>query len=129
MLQELRNKYSLHDDREHANATGSSNYAIIQPSSQIPTAKSLFENNRVAAELRRDTRLRQRRAKTVSIFRKVDFTWPFKDDISDRAKVMEYIQTLESCNDALLEVSRIPKRLMSEMVPEILIGADDSNLG
>ncbi|KAM0540336.1 hypothetical protein ACHAPJ_013618 [Fusarium lateritium] len=100
MLQTLREKYSLHDNFDHADA---SDPASLETSREIPTANSLFKNDRIGADIDRDAKLRQRRAKTVSFFRKVNFTWSFKDDTSDRAKAMEHVQTLKSCNDALLE--------------------------
>ncbi|KAJ4253867.1 hypothetical protein NW762_010264 [Fusarium torreyae] len=100
MLQALREKYSLHDKIDHADASDS---ATLETSQEIPSATSLFKNDRIGANIDRDAKLRQRRAKTVSFFRKVNFAWSFKDDMSDRAKVMEHVQTLKSCNDALLE--------------------------
>ncbi|EKJ72036.1 hypothetical protein FPSE_07778 [Fusarium pseudograminearum CS3096] len=114
MLQELRDKYSLHNDASCVVSTVSPNSAAMKTSSEIPTAAPLFQNNQVAAGLKRNTKLHQHRAKTVSFFRKVNFTWSFKDDISDRTKVMEHVQTLKSCNDALLECLPITQQNTAE---------------
>ncbi|KAH6964830.1 hypothetical protein EDB82DRAFT_285736 [Fusarium venenatum] len=103
MLQELREKYSLHNNVRNAGDTETLKSAAIQDSREIPTAAPLFRNDQVAEGIKNNKKLHQHRAKTVSFFRKVNFTWSFKDDISDRTKVMEHISTLKSCNDALLE--------------------------
>ncbi|XEV04874.1 hypothetical protein FSHL1_010161 [Fusarium sambucinum] len=116
MLQELREKYSLHNDVSHATNTETLKSAAIQDSHEIPTAAPLFRNNQVAEGIKRNTKLHQHRAKTVSFFRKVNFSWSFKDDISDRTKVMEHVQTLKSCNDALLECLPITQQSTADRV-------------
>ncbi|KAM6523070.1 hypothetical protein FSOLCH5_003690 [Fusarium solani] len=110
MLQKLREKYSLHDDIGHVNAAGLSNSLAVQTNHEIPAADPLFQNNQIAAELSKDVNLRQRRARTIGFFRRVNFTWSFKDDTNDRDKVMTHIQTLKSCNDALRECLSPPQR-------------------
>ncbi|KAF9767616.1 hypothetical protein IL306_015198 [Fusarium sp. DS 682] len=110
MLQKLRDKYSLHDDIGHVNAPGLPNTLTVQTNREIPAADPLFQNNQVAAELSKDVNLRQHRARTISFFRRVNFTWSFKDDTNDRDKVMTHIQTLKSCNDALRECLPPPQR-------------------
>lgn len=69
----------------------------------LPGSVPLFQNTRVATEVAKAMSLRQRRAKTISFFRKVTFTWSLKDDTNDRDRVMAHIQTLKSCKDALRE--------------------------
>lgn len=110
MLQKLREKYSLHDDIDHVNAAELTNSSTVRTNIEIPAADLLFQNSQVAAELSKDVNLRQRRAKAVSFFRRVNFTWSFKDDTNDRDRVMTHIQTLKACNDALRECLRPPER-------------------
>ncbi|CAF3473358.1 unnamed protein product [Fusarium graminearum] len=116
LLQKLRKKYSLHSDDNRAVSTEKSNPTAMHISSEIRTATSLFQNNKVSAGIERNAKLHQHRTKTVSFFRKVNFTWSFKDDISDRTKVMEHVQTLKSCNDALLECLPITQQNTAERI-------------
>ncbi|KAM0364625.1 hypothetical protein ACHAPK_010377 [Fusarium culmorum] len=114
LLQKLREKYSLHSDDNRTVSTEKSNPTAMHISSEIRTATSLFQNNKVSAGIERNAKLHQHRTKTVSFFRKVNFTWSLKDDISDRTKVMEHVQTLKSCNDALLECLPITQQNTAE---------------
>ncbi|KAE8446531.1 hypothetical protein EG329_011863 [Mollisiaceae sp. DMI_Dod_QoI] len=101
-LQELRKKYALHDD-DDANIVDASKQLKVGPNTEIPAAVPLFQNRQVAEALSKDANIRQRRAKVVSFFRKVNFTWSFKDDTNDRDRIMAHIQTLKDFNDALRE--------------------------
>ncbi|KAH8699369.1 hypothetical protein GQ44DRAFT_733237 [Phaeosphaeriaceae sp. PMI808] len=110
-LQKLREKYSLQADRSNVDAP----HHLPDPpgfelraNSHLPASIPLFQNTRVASEVAKDTGLRQRRALTISFFRKVTFTWSLKDDTNDRDRVMAHIQTLKTCNDALREF--LPKQ-------------------
>ncbi|GAB1315472.1 hypothetical protein MFIFM68171_05682 [Madurella fahalii] len=110
ILQKLREKYALHDEIGPVDRLGALNSLTLRTNSEIPAANPLFLNSKVAAEVSKDINLRQRRARTVSFFRRVNFTWSLRDNTNDRDKVMAHIQTLKSCNDALRECLPPPQR-------------------
>ncbi|KAL6407536.1 hypothetical protein AUP68_08555 [Ilyonectria robusta] len=101
-LGKLRERYALRDDvvTERVQA---SKPVKIGANNEIPTAKPLFQNRQIAEALSKDARVRQRRTRVVSFFRRVNFTWSFNDDTNDRDSIMAHIQTLKDCNDALRE--------------------------
>lgn len=104
-LQKLREKYSLQGDMGSADPHNLPNPlgSELRANSDLPASIPLFQNTRVASEVSKDMGLRQRRALTISFFRKMTFTWSLKDDTNDRDRVMAHIQTLKTCNDALRE--------------------------
>lgn len=103
-LQELRDKYSLRDDvAQDKTNIASTDTPSLPTNAEIPGAGPLFQNSQVAAWLAKDQITRRRRVKTISLFRKVNFTWTFNDDMNDRDQVMSLLQTLKSCNDTLRE--------------------------
>jgi len=120
MLQKLREKYSLHDDVDHVKAAHPKSL-VVRTNTEIPSVDPLFQNSQVVAELSRDVNLRQRRARTTSFFRKVNFTWSLKDDTNDRDRVMIHIQTLKSCNDALRECLSPPQRQSTDKLVNMKI--------
>jgi len=107
-IKKLRDKYSLKHD-ESRDILGTSDLGPdskdlgLEITSEIPGSVPLFQNSRIATDIAADASLRQRRAKTMSFFRKVTFSWSLKDDSSDHSRVMAHIQTLNSCNNALRE--------------------------
>ncbi|KAG7286779.1 hypothetical protein NEMBOFW57_009095 [Staphylotrichum longicolle] len=102
-IQKMREKYSLQNDADDVESTSPSelNRKAVD---NIPSGVLLFQNTRVAAEITREMGIRQRRAKTMSFFRKVTFTWSLKDDASDHNRLIGHVQTLKACNDALREL-------------------------
>jgi hypothetical protein len=101
-LQELREKYALHDG-DDTNVVEASKPLKVGPNTEISAAVPLFQNRQIAEALSKDANIRQRRARVVSFFRRVNFTWSFKDDTNDRNRIMAHIQMLKDFNDALRE--------------------------
>ncbi|KAH6955723.1 hypothetical protein BKA56DRAFT_503555 [Ilyonectria sp. MPI-CAGE-AT-0026] len=106
-IKKLRDKYSLKqadsgDNIRTSDLTDSTNLGL-EVTTEIPGSVPLFHNTRVATAIVTDTNLRERRAKTMSFFRKVSFSWSLKDDSSDHNKITVHIQTLNSCNNTLRE--------------------------
>ncbi|RYP28166.1 hypothetical protein DL767_007314 [Monosporascus sp. MG133] len=101
-LQKLREKYALHDGDDDRGIDASIP-GKVWVNNEIPAAEPLFQNRQIAKALSKDASMRQSRTKAVSFYRRVNFTWSFKDDTNDRDIVMSHIQTLKDCNDALRE--------------------------
>jgi hypothetical protein len=101
-LQKLREKYALHDG-DDTNVIEASKPLKVGSNMEIPAAVPLFQNRQVAEALSKDANIRQRRARVVSFFHKVNFTWSFKDDTNDRDRILSHIQILKDFNDALRE--------------------------
>jgi hypothetical protein len=104
-LEKLRSKYSIGPSSENQSSIGITKYpsAISPAEASAPGAQPLFRNSRIATALAHDVISRQRRAKMVSFFRKVNFSWSLSDDTSDKDKLLAHVQTLKYCNDALRE--------------------------
>jgi hypothetical protein len=101
-LEKFRSKYSL-GAGDLVDAGHAPDVAPPVTTSAVPGVQPLFQNLRIANAVSKDLRSRQRRAKVVSFFRKVNFAWSLFEDTSDKEKIIAHVQTLKYCNDTLRE--------------------------
>jgi hypothetical protein len=74
---------------------------LQQTTSGISAVDPLFQAGPVSHSITAQSLIRQQRAKAVSFYRKVSFSWSLTEDTSDKDKIAGLLQTLKSCNEAL----------------------------
>ncbi|KLU90410.1 hypothetical protein MAPG_10264 [Magnaporthiopsis poae ATCC 64411] len=102
-LNKLRGKYGLDLTSSGPSPSPAAASVVASPpaSTGVPNLDSLFSSSRVSAALSRNAAVRQERSRSVSFFRKVNFSWSISDDLSDRVKIEETLKTLRDLNDRL----------------------------
>ncbi|KAL8304169.1 hypothetical protein RB597_004552 [Gaeumannomyces tritici] len=103
-LNKLRGRYALDLTSPGPSPPPAGASAAVPPppvSTGVPSLDSFFSSSWASLALSRDAAIRQERSRTVSFFRKVNFSWSFSDDTSDRLKIEQTLATLKNLNDSL----------------------------